>query len=140
MIIAPVPRIATICGVSERVHHSILNLISIGIGIYALTLLNEALSGDGGSFATLSWLLVGIFALAVAFGFKKRRGWAFLAVSVALLFGWVTQLVRVIVVYDAGEMGKGHGILLSFLLINVMIAYLGRWSMERRFRPHLADH
>ena len=31
-------------------------------------------------------------------------------------------------------MGKGHGILIIFLLINVLIAYLGRWSIERRFR------
>ena len=28
-------------------------------------------------------------------------------------------------------------LLISFVLINLTIAYLGRWSMERRFRPHL---
>ena len=71
VIIAPVPRIATICPVSERVHQSILNLISLGIGIFALMLLGETLSGDGGSFWTLTWLLIGIFGLAVAFGFAR---------------------------------------------------------------------
>ena len=122
---------------SERAHNAFLNLISLGIGIYGLVLLGGAFGGDGGAFATLWGLLLAVLALLVAFGFKRRRGWAFLAVSTWLLFAWLVQLVRVIVVYDAGEVSKGNAILISFVVINLTIAYLGRWSMERRFRPHL---
>jgi hypothetical protein len=125
--------------VSDRVHNVLLNLIALCIGIDALFTLGHAFFGDHGGFGTLWWFLVAIFLLLVAMGFKKRKGWAFLAVSTGLLVGWMTQLVRTIVVYDAGEMSKGHGILVSFIVITVLIGYLGRWPMERRFRPHL-DH
>ena len=122
---------------SERAHNAFLNLISFGIGIYGLMLLSDALGGDGGAFDTLVGLLYAVAMLLVAVGFHKRRGAAFLAFSAWLLVAWLTQFVRMIVAFDNGDASGGRAILYSFLLINVLIGYIGRWSMERRFRPHL---
>ena len=124
---------------SDRVHNVILNLIALFIGIDALIAFGDAFFAGEGAFRMLFRMLLGIFLVLLALGFKKRKGWAFLTVSVWLLVAWMIQLVTMIVVYDAGETGLGHAALINFVLINLMIGYLGRWSMERRFRPHL-DH
>jgi len=119
------------------VHNFLLTLIGVGTGIYALTLLGGAFSGDLSGFAKLRGFLIAVFVGAVAFGFIKRQGWAFLAFSVGLLGAWLYSMVVGIVAFSAEQPVGMH--VFCFLLINVLIGYLGRWSMERRFRPHL-DH
>jgi len=119
------------------VHNFILTVIGVGIGLYSLTLLGGALFGDSAGFAKLSQFLIAIVVAAVAFGFIKRQGWAFLMVSVGLLGGWLYAMVMAIVVYAADEPASGR--VACFLLVTALIGYLGRWPMERRFRPHL-DH
>jgi hypothetical protein len=123
--------------VSDRVHNSLLTLIGLVTGIYALTLLGGTFSGDLAGFAKLSSFLVAVFVGAVAVGFIKRQGWAFLVFSVGLLGAWLYEMVVAIVAFTGDKPVGGH--LFCFVLITVLIGYLGRWEMERRFRPHL-DH
>lgn len=121
----------------DRVHNFLLSLIGVGIGLYALTTLGGAFFGDATGFAKLTGVLYGLFTAVVALGFLKRRGWAFLVVSVGLLGGWLYEMVMGIVVYSNDQSPMVH--VVCFTLITVLIGYLGRWPMERRFRPHL-DH
>ena len=122
---------------SDRVHNFLLTLIGVGTGLYALTLLGGAFSGDAGGFAKLWSFLYALFVGAVAVGFIKRQGWAFLVFSVGLLGAWLYEMVLGIVAYCDEQPYAGHAF--CFVLVTVLIGYLGRWSMERRFRPHL-DH
>ena len=105
-------------------------------GLYLV--LDALVLGDHGGFAVVLNLFIAIFVLAVARGFKKRKGWAFLAVSVSLLVGWMWYLILAIFEFDHhGWEGASTSVYL-FILSNVLIGYLGRRSMETRFRPHLA--
>lgn len=125
---------------SDRVHNTLLDLIALGIGLTGLVMLIETFTGDVSGFWFGLSFVVALFVLFIARGFKKRKGGAFLAVSVALLIGWMVQLIRAIALFDVGGWAAASGTVYSFLLINLLIGYLGRWSMERRFRPHLEAH
>jgi hypothetical protein len=78
-----------------------------------------------------------VLILVVARGFKRRSGAAFLAVSIGLLLGWLVELIRAIVLFEEGGFGAAKTTVMSWLFLTLLIGYLGRWSMERRFRPHL---
>ena len=121
--------------VDDRKHNLFLTLIALGLGLKGLYLLQAALLDDMGGFATVGVLFLAIITLAVARGFMKRKGWAFLLVSVGLLAGWMATLILAIVEIDHGGWDAGSVYLYSFLLTNVLIGYLGRRSMEARFRP-----
>jgi hypothetical protein len=122
--------------VSEKTQDVLLKLLACALGLWGLVYLVEGLDASG-VFAKLWALVAGIFVMATAVGFWKRRGWAFLMVSVGLLVGFLLSFVRLLLAFDTGE-GLG-GPFLRFLVILALIAYLGRWSIERRFRPHLDD-
>jgi len=124
--------------VSERAHNLILDLLSALLGLGGLYVLAEVLLfGEESGFGILRQLLAGVLILAVARGFKRRSGAAFLAVSVGLLIGWLVELIRAIVLIEESGFAAAKTTVLSWLLITLLIGYLGRWSMERRFRPHL---
>ena len=122
---------------NDRVHNFLLTLIGVGTGLYSLTLLGGAFSADVGGFAKLWSFLFALFVGAVAVGFIKRQGWAFLVFSVGLLGAWLYEMVLAIVAFSDEQPYATHAF--CFLLTTFLIGYLGRWSMERRFRPHL-DH
>ena len=123
---------------SERAHNLILDLLSALLGLGGLYVLAEVLLfGEESGFGILRQLLAGVLILAVARGFKRRSGTAFLAVSVGLLIGWLVELIRAIVLIEESGFAAAKTTVLSWLLITLLIGYLGRWSMERRFRPHL---
>ena len=122
---------------SESTHNVILKLLAAGILVLGLHWFIDGLDA-GGVFGKLLLVAFGVFVVLVAVGFWKRRGWAFLAVSVGLLAGFFVHLIGFIETFDHN--GHGHGFAALELVLNiVLIGYLGRWSMERRFRPHL-DH
>ena len=120
--------------VSDRAHNALLDLIATGFLLYGLVLLGDVFAVSG-AFATLWALIYALLILWAGVGFKKRKGGAFLFVSGWLLVMWLVQFVRAIVAFDRGE--STTGLIVSFLLITFLIGYLGRWPMERRFRPHL---
>jgi len=138
-IIARPSRIATIRPlVSDRAHNLFLDLIAAGLGVGGVYVLADAiLFEDAGGFATFRQIIVALIVLLVAVKFKKRRGSAFLAVSVGLLVGWMVELIRAIVLFEEGGFAAAKSTVISFLIVTLLIGYLGRWSMERRFRPHL---
>jgi hypothetical protein len=121
---------------SDRVHNLLLDLIAVVLGLGGLFVVAEAFGEESG-FGIFRQLLIGILVLAVARGFKQRKGWAFLVFSIALLVGWLVELTRAIVAFEEGGMAAAKAATLSWLLVTLLIGYLGRWSMERRFRPHL---
>jgi len=124
----------------DKVHDVLLKLIAILVGIGALYVFVTGI-GDGGVFGKVFVLFGALFLLATALGFARYRGWAFLVVSAGLLIGWMTAFVKMIVGFDRGGWDAGRGYLLTLVGIILLIAYLGRWKMERRFRPHLdTDH
>ena len=119
---------------SDAKHDILIKLIALGMGIGALIWTAEGLE-SGGAFAKTGTVAAGIFAICTAVGFARTRGWAFLVVSIGLLVGFLTTFVSWVVSFDTGEgtMVK----LLKLLTVIVLIAYLGRYDIERRFRPHL---
>lgn len=125
---------------SDRKHNFFLNIIAVGLGLDGLFLLQAALLDDLPGFAMVLYLFFSIITLAIARGFWKRKGWAFLLVSVQLLMSWMGGLIMTIVQMDHGGWGDASIYAYGFLGTNVLIAYLGRRSMEERFRPHLIVH
>jgi len=124
--------------VSDRAHNLLLDLIAAAIGLVGLYVLADALVfGEESGFGLFRQLLVGVLVLLVARGFKRRNVAAFLTVSVALLVGWLVELIRAIVQFEEGGFAAAKPTLISFAVITLLIGYLGRWPMERRFRPHL---
>ncbi|MHC4937826.1 MAG: hypothetical protein ACYTHK_02515 [Planctomycetota bacterium] len=123
---------------SDRAHNRLLDLIAAFFLLGGLYVVVEALFlGEESGWGIFRQLLIGILIIAVARGFKKRKGWAFLTLSVGLLVGWLVELTRAIVEFTDGGWEAAKLPTFSLLLCTVLIGYLGRWSMERRFRPHL---
>jgi hypothetical protein len=119
---------------SDSVHNAILRLLALLLALWGLVQLVQGLDA-GGAFGKMGGVLWGIFVIWTAVGFWRRRGWAFLVVSVGLLVSFLTGLIGLIRAIDAGEGAKAKAI--ALLATIVLIGYLGRWPMERRFRPHL---
>jgi hypothetical protein len=120
--------------VSESTHNAIVKLLAILLCFWGLSQLLNGLD-HGGAFARIGMVLWGALVFVTGIGFFRMRGWAFLLVSVGLLGSFFVNLIGFILAVDQGAGVKGH--LFHFILTLVLIAYLGRWSMERRFRPHL---
>lgn len=120
-------------------HNAIAKALGLLIGLSGLVQLIEGLDRPG-FWAKLFWIVWGALVIAAGIGFFRMRGWAFLMVSVGLLGNFFVSLVQMLMAIDRGEGVKGKAI--WFLATLVLIGYLGRWSMERRFRPHLdvAEH
>jgi len=125
--------------VSDSIHNAIVKLLAILLGLYGLVHLVGGLD-RAGAFSKMGAVLWGILVIVTAVGFFRMRGWAFLLVSVGLLGSFFATLVGFIMAVDRGEGVRSHA--LCFVLTIALIGYLGRWNMERRFRPHLdtPDH
>ena len=119
---------------NEAIHHLILKLLAVLLAVFGLWYLIDGLA-TGGAFARIWAVVAGLFVIWTAVGFWRLRGWAFLLVSVALLVAFPVCLVRLLVAVDTGEGVQGRALFLVATI--VLIGYLGRWGMERRFRPHL---
>lgn len=114
----------------------LIKVIAAVIGLWTLAGMADRLAGDGGVFYKAFVLLGGLFFLLTAVQFAFYKGWAFLVVSVGLLVGFLATLVGFITAIDRGD-GTALGEVRTLVAIVVLIGYLGRWSMERRFRPEL---
>ena len=119
---------------SDKTHDVILKILAVLIGLDGFIFMVGGL-GDAGVFYTLFQLAFGAFWIGVAVAFWKYRGWAFLVVSVTLLVAFLVYWIRLLVAFDNGT---GIGQAAAALVITIaLIGYLGRYRMERRFRPHL---
>jgi hypothetical protein len=123
--------------VSDKSHNVILKILAVLLGLDGFIFMVTGL-GDAGVFYTLFQLAFGAFWICAAVGFWRYRGWAFLSVSVALLISFMVYWIRLLIAVDRGE-GIGRMALMLVVVI-ALIAYLGRYRMERRFRPHLDAH
>jgi len=120
--------------VSDKTHNVILKILAILIGLDSLGFMFGGL-GEAGVFYTLFQLAMGAFGICVAVSFWRYRGWAFLVVSMALLVAFMVYWIRLLIAVD-----RGDGIArtaLALVAVIALIGYLGRYRMERRFRPHL---
>jgi hypothetical protein len=120
--------------VSDSTHNAILKVLALLLGLQGFIWFLHGLDATG-FFTKLLEVVFGVVVVVTAVGFWRRRGWAFILVSVGLLASLMAALVRLIVSFDTGEHTGSR--LLRFLLVVALIAYLGRWGTERRFRPHL---
>ncbi len=121
---------------SDSIHNALVKVLAILIGLWGLVQMVGGLDSAAwyGKIGAVVW---GALVIATAVGFFRMRGWAFLLVSVGLLASFFTNLVAFIVAVDRGEGAKGRAF--WFVLTIVFIGYLGRWSMERRFRPDVGS-
>jgi len=119
---------------SDSIHNAILKVLALLLGLWGLVELIEGLDRPG-PFGKIGGLLWGALVILAAVGFFRMRGWAFLLVSVGLLGSFFTNLIALLIAIDRGEGARGRAF--WFVATIVLIGYLGRWSMERRFRPHL---
>jgi hypothetical protein len=122
--------------VKDTTHDIIIKVLAVLFGLGAIIRIANSFAGDGGVFSKAFWLLAGLFYLVTAIGFARYKGWAFLVISVSLLIGFLTRLVGFILAIDRGD-GTAGGYAMSIVITVCLIGYLGRWSMERRFRPEL---
>lgn len=122
---------------SDKTHNVILKVLAVLIGLDGFVFMVAGL-GDAGVFYTLFQLAFGAFWIFVAVGFWRYRGWAFLSVSVALLVAFMVYWVRLLIAFDRGEGIASTA--LTLVLVMALIGYLGRYRMERRFRPQLDSH
>jgi hypothetical protein len=123
--------------VSDKSHDVILKILAVLIGLKGFLFMVGGL-GDAGVFYTLFQLALGAFGIGVAVSFWKYRGWAFLVVSVWLLLSFMVYWIRLLIAFDRGT-GIGQNAA-AFVVVIALIGYLGRYRMERRFRPHLDAH
>jgi len=120
--------------VSDSFHNAAIKLLAILLGLWGLVQMVNGLDRSG-AFGKITAVIWGILVIVTAVGFFRMRGWAFLLVSVGLLASFFVTLIEFLMAIDRGHDVKAHG--LCFLATIALIGYLGRWSMERRFRPHL---
>lgn len=121
---------------SEKAHDVVIKLFAVLLAVVAIWFLFTQVAA-GGFLRGMGVVLLALLGLATALGFARRRGWAFLVVSVGLLLDWMTCFILMVVSFDRGGFAAGRGWLAAWILTMVLIGYFGRWSMERRFRPHL---
>lgn len=119
---------------SDSIHNAILKMLALLLGLWGLVELIEGLDRPG-PFGKIGGVLWGALVILAAVGFFRMRGWGFLLVSVGLLGSFFANLVALLMAIDRGEGAKDRAF--WFVATIVLIGYLGRWSMERRFRPHL---
>lgn len=119
---------------SDAVHNTLLKVLAFLLAVFGLIYLVTGLDGDG-VFAKLWALVFGGFIIVTAIGFWMMQGWAFLTVSVGLLLSFLSGIVLLLIAVDQGDGIQGRAI--SLVVTMVLIGYLGRWKMERKFRPHL---
>lgn len=107
------------------------------VAINGLVCLVGAFGGDHHWIATLWFLGLGLFQIPAGIGLMFWKSWAFLVFSMILLVRFLVTFITMLVAFQrgGGEAGWPQAILLGVII--VLIGSFGRWSMERRFRPHL---
>ncbi|MGH7162393.1 MAG: hypothetical protein ACREID_02830 [Planctomycetota bacterium] len=122
---------------SDKAHSFLVRLLALAVGVFGLVHLVNGL--EGGSGLRVLWVLaVGVLWLATALGLYRFRGWAWLVATLAMLGGCVLNFIRMIAAIDAGRSGDAWSHAWTVVSLALVLAYLGRESMERRFRPHIA--
>jgi len=114
-----------------------LKAIALLIAVQAFGTLVDAFEDGVHVLRVFRNLVLAFVSFATAVGFARFRGWAFLLVSVWLLWSWFGSFVGMIVAFNAGYSGLGKRLLVNLVLTMVFIGYIGRWKVERLFRPHL---
>ena len=118
---------------------AINQLIAAGLILGGVVYLLSGAGADAGLFGVLWHWAKALFMVATGIGFWRVQGWAFLVVSLALLIEWFVFFIKILLAADADKAVSGPILMLVFNM--VLIAWLGRWAMEKRFRPHLdVDH
>ena len=119
------------------IQNGIVKLTGLVVAIDGLLNLIHAFQTELGWIAMLWFLVIGLLQIPAGLGLMAWKGAAFMIFSVLLLVRWLVAFVATIVAFEAGGSEAGMPQLITLLVIIAMIAYFGRWSMERRFRPHL---
>ncbi|NJN14788.1 MAG: hypothetical protein HC813_04070 [Planctomycetes bacterium] len=123
--------------VKTPIQDLLLKGVAILIGVGSISLLIWGLGEGAGAGRALFGMMGFFVALATAVGFWRLRGWAFLLASVGLLVGYLTTFVQMILAFNRQDAAGGKALLEAHLVVIFLIGFLGRWSIERRFRPHL---
>jgi len=127
--------------VSRAAQDIVVKIVTALVVVVAVMGLGDRLDAKPGVFGTLWAVAVFLFLLVTAIGFWRYQGWAFVVVSLGLLWGWVTNFIAMVAAFADGHGDVGRPHLFELAGITLIIALIGRWSMERRFRPHLdIDH
>ena len=119
------------------IQDAIVKITSVVVAIDGLINLVHAFSGEPGWIAARWFAIIGLLQIAAGIGLMFWRGWAFMTFSILLLVRWLVTFISTIVAFESGGSEAGKPQLITLLVIMAMIAYFGRWSMERRFRSHL---
>ena len=143
------------------IHDLLVKVIGLGIFIAGLTFLAGGLSGESheaaapieitastpaaaepqeddsgpGAFQKAFVVAAGLLILASAAGFVMYKGWAFILVSIGLLVGFLVTFIRFLLAFDHPDQPIVTAAL-PLLACIALIAFLGRWSVERHFRPN----
>ena len=80
---------------------------------------------------------IALFSVLTAFALMKLRAWAWFVVTIGYLVSTFVHLVLVILSLAEGRSLLGP--LFYTVFAGFSLWYLGRYAMERRFRPHLLD-
>jgi hypothetical protein len=119
------------------IQNGLVKITGLVVAIDGLLNLIEAFNTELGWIAMLWFGAIGLLQIPAGLGLMAWKGAAFVVFSILLLVRWLVAFVATIVAFEAGGREAGMPQLITLLVIMAMIAYFGRWSMERRFRPNL---
>ena len=119
------------------VQNGIVKITGLVVAFDGLLNLFRAFETELGWMAMVWFLAIGLLQIPAGIGLMFWKGAAFMAFSWLLLVRWLVAFVVTIVAFESGGAAAGKPQLYTLLVITVMIGYFGRWTMERRFRPHL---
>lgn len=123
--------------VKNTISDLLLKAVAILLGGAGFSMLFWGLAESAGAFRAFFGMLGFFVAISTAVGFVRYRGWAFLVASVALLVGYFATFIRMILAFNRHETDAGRTLLIAHVVVIVLIGFIGRWSIEKRFRPHL---
>ena len=112
----------------------------IGIFLYALALILggiiAVLSGLSGN---IPFLVLGVLVLVTGNALRRHRAWAWFVTTFGMLFTAATHFTKMVIELCDGTMGAAMGNLLVTVVFALSLWYLGRYSIEVHFRPHIAE-
>lgn len=97
----------------------------------------EAAAEGPSALRVLLYTLEALFIAATALALMKLRAWAWFVVTIGFLVSSFANLVGVILSLAEGRSMLGPLFFAFFAAFSLW--YLGRYSMECRFRPHLLE-
>lgn len=119
------------------IQDALVKITGVVVAIDGLVNLFHAFGGEAGWIAARWFAIIGLLQIAAGVGLLFWKGWAFMTFSILLLVRWLVTFITMIVAFESGGAEAGRPQLILLLVIMALIACFGRWSMERRFRPHL---